>query len=115
MLRHPFAVVIVAGLCGFTRAIAVLLGRPACTVLREIARHRGRSGYRFRRRPEAEARRRVRRPKPTKLGRHPTMRAVVEGKLALRWSPLVPGRCSRGDLGARGELGASVWAPARDV
>ena len=55
-------------------------------VARELARNGGRSRYRAQR-ADAAAIRRAARPKPSKLVVDPRLRAVVEAKLALRWSP----------------------------
>ena len=53
---------------------------------REVARNGGRRCYRAQA-ADAAADRRARRPKPAKLVLQPRLRAVVEAKLALRWSP----------------------------
>jgi IS30 family transposase len=68
------------------RVIAAGLGRSASTVCREINRNGGPRGYRATR---AEERAWVagRRPKPAKLACCAVLRAVVEEKLELRWSP----------------------------
>jgi IS30 family transposase len=55
-------------------------------VPRELARNGGRSRYRAQR-ADAAADRRAARPKPAKLAVAPRLRAVVESKLGLRWSP----------------------------
>jgi IS30 family transposase len=68
------------------RAIARRLGRAPSTVSRELARNGGRSRYRAQR-ADAAADRRAARPKPCKLILTPRLRAVVEAKLRLRWSP----------------------------
>ena len=68
------------------RAIAVGLGRSASTVSREVAANGGRARYRACRADKA-ALRRICRPKPSKLASCPRLRAVVEAKLELRWSP----------------------------
>jgi IS30 family transposase len=68
------------------RAIARRLGRAPSTVSRELARNGGRSRYRAQR-ADAAADRRAMRPKPAKLAVEPRLRAVVEAKLAMRWSP----------------------------
>ena len=68
------------------RQISTVIGRPASTVSREIARHGGRSVYRAQAaHDQATANRR--RPKPTRLSTAPQLRAIVEAKLALCWSP----------------------------
>jgi IS30 family transposase len=68
------------------RAIARRLGRSCSTVSREVARNGGRRRYRA-----ADADRaawdRARRPKAAKLAMDPTLRAIVEAQLELRWSP----------------------------
>ena len=69
-----------------SRAIAKRLGRAPSTVSRELARNGGRSRYRAQR-ADAAADRRAARPKPCKLIAAPRLRAVVEAKLGLRWSP----------------------------
>jgi IS30 family transposase len=68
------------------RWIAQRLGRAPSTVSREVARNGGRRRYRAQA-ADAAADRRARRPKPAKLVLQPRLRAVVEDKLALRWSP----------------------------
>jgi IS30 family transposase len=68
------------------RVIARRLGRAPSTVSREVARHGGRRRYRACR-ADREALQRMRRPKVEKLARCPRLRAVVEAKLELRWSP----------------------------
>lgn len=68
------------------RRIAARLGRASSTVSREIARNGGREHYRATA-AEIEAGRRARRPKQAKLALLPALRAVVEEKLALSWSP----------------------------
>ena len=67
-------------------AIARQIQRAPSSVSREVARNQGRVGYRA---AEAEqaALRRSRRPKASKLALCPRLRAEVEGKLSLRWSP----------------------------
>ena len=72
--REDIAAGVAAGLS--TRAIARLLGRPASTVSRELARNGGRQKYR----PstaEQGAWDRGRRPKPCKLATHPVLREHV--------------------------------------
>ena len=68
------------------RQIAARLGRAPSTVSRELARNGGRRRYRAQA-ADAAAFRRAQRPKPAKLVTEPRLRAVVEAKLALRWSP----------------------------
>jgi IS30 family transposase len=55
-------------------------------VSRELARNGGRTYYRALA-ADAAAFRRAQRPKPAKLALEPRLRAVVEEKLAVRWSP----------------------------
>jgi IS30 family transposase len=69
-----------------SRAIAKRLGRAPSTVSRELARNGGRSRYRAQR-ADAAADRRAARPKPCKLIAAPRLRAVVQAKLGLCWSP----------------------------
>jgi IS30 family transposase len=68
------------------RVIAKRLGRSPSTVSREVAAHGGRRRYRAAR-ADAVAVRRMPRPKPSKLAGNPELRAIVEAKLELRWSP----------------------------
>jgi DNA-binding CsgD family transcriptional regulator len=68
------------------RQIAARLGRAPSTVSRELARNGGRHHNRAQA-ADAGAFRRAQRPKPAKLVLQPRLRAVVEAKLALRWSP----------------------------
>ena len=68
------------------RQIAARLGRAPSTVSRELARNGGRHRYRAQA-ADAAAFGRAQRPKPAKLVTEPRLRAVVEAKLALRWSP----------------------------
>jgi IS30 family transposase len=68
------------------RQIAARLGRAPSTVSRELARNGGRGRYRAQA-ADAAAFGRAQRPKPAKLLLEPRLRAVVEAKLALRWSP----------------------------
>ena len=68
------------------RAIARRLGRSPSTISREVVTNGGRRRYRACRADKA-ALRRARRPKPSKLASCDRLRAVVEGKLELRWSP----------------------------
>ncbi|WP_237535956.1 IS30 family transposase, partial [Streptomyces sp. SID3343] len=66
-----------------------LAGRPArspSTVSREIARNGGRSRYRATP-ADAAAYARGRRPKQAKLAQRPALRALLEAKPALCWSP----------------------------
>ena len=68
------------------RAIARRLGRASSTVAREVAANGGRRRYRALPADRA-ALRRMRRPKPSKLAICARLRAVVEAKLEVRWSP----------------------------
>jgi IS30 family transposase len=68
------------------RQLAARLGRAPSTVSRELARNGGRGRYRAQV-ADAAAYRRAQRPKAAKLVTEPRLRAVVEAKLALRWSP----------------------------
>jgi IS30 family transposase len=67
-------------------AIARRIRRAPSSVSREVARNGGRVGYRA---AEAEqaALRRGRRPKASKLALYPRLRAEVEARLGLDWSP----------------------------
>ena len=67
-------------------AIASRLGRAPSTVSRELARNGGRGDYRAHRADRA-AWQRARRPQSSKLATNETLRAEVEDKLAIRWSP----------------------------
>ena len=68
------------------RGIARRLGRAPSTVSREVARHGGRRGYRACQ-ADRVGLRLMRRPKLAKLARCARLRAVVEAKLELCWSP----------------------------
>jgi IS30 family transposase len=68
------------------RVIAAGLGRAPSTVSREVAANGGRADYRAVTADRAAWARGCR-PKPTKLGRRPGLRCMVEDKLELRWSP----------------------------
>ena len=68
------------------RVIARTVGRAPLTVCREVAANGGRERYRACA-ADRRAVRLLRRPKPAKLAVCPRLRAVVEGKLELRWSP----------------------------
>jgi IS30 family transposase len=68
------------------RLVAARLGRAPSTVSRELARNGGRGRYRAQA-ADAAAFGRAQRPKAAKLMLEPRLRAVVEAKPALRWSP----------------------------
>ncbi|GJG89467.1 IS30 family transposase [Gemmatimonadetes bacterium T265] len=68
------------------RQVAARLGRAHTTISREVARNGGPTQYRAGA-ADAAAWRRAERPKPALLATRPVLRAVVEAKLALRWSP----------------------------
>jgi IS30 family transposase len=68
------------------RVIAGRWGRTPSTVSREVARNGGRARYRACRADRAAVRN-MGRPKVAKLTWCPQLRAVVEAKLELRWSP----------------------------
>ncbi|QWZ10063.1 IS30 family transposase [Nocardioides panacis] len=68
------------------RAISVSVGRSPSTVSREVNTNGGRRRYRAAR-ADLAAWSRATRPKPCKLADNPTLRAIVEEKLARRWSP----------------------------
>ena len=68
------------------RQIAARLGRSPSTVSRELTRNGGWHRYRAQA-ADAAAFGRALRPKPAKLVMQPRLRAVVEAKLAVRWSP----------------------------
>src|SRR4051812_35951056 len=68
------------------RVIARRLGRASSTASREVTANGGRRGYRACRADKAAVGR-LRRAKPSKLATCPRLRAVVEERLELRWSP----------------------------
>jgi IS30 family transposase len=68
------------------RTIAARLGRAPSTISREVACNGGRGNYRALAADRAAWTRAVR-PKQTKLARYPGLRAMVEDKLELSWSP----------------------------
>ena len=74
-----------AGGCSL-RSIAAGLGRCPSTVGREVARNGGARRYRATR-AEDRAWTAGRRPKAAKLAVHGDLRAAVQDRLALRWSP----------------------------
>ena len=67
-------------------AIADRLGRAPSTISRELARNGSRVGYRAHR-AHRVAWQRARRPQACKLAANEMLRAEVEDKLAIRWSP----------------------------
>jgi len=69
------------------RHIAQILGRPACTISREVARHGGSIGYRARSADQA-AWDNAKRPKRCLLARYGTLRRRVAAKLKQEWSPV---------------------------
>jgi len=76
-------------------AIGRRLGRPTCTVSREVNRNGGRIHYRAWRAEQLSGQRR-RRPKERKLVADRDLAAVVEAMLAKRWSPQqIAGRLRR--------------------
>ena len=84
--REEIAVGLAAGLS--CRAVAARLapGRSASTVSREVRRNSVRGVYRAHL-AVREAQERARRPKPAKLAVNAELRAYVEEKLGLHWSP----------------------------
>ena len=66
--------------------IAARLGRPRCTIYRELDRNTGAGGYRASL-AQQRAERRRRRPKVAKIAASPRLRAEVQARLAKRWSP----------------------------
>jgi transposase, IS30 family len=82
--REEIAVGLAAGLS--MRRIAVGLGRPVCTVSREVARNGSRLGYRAVP-AQAQAEFRAARPKTAKLAGNGQLRAWVAARLEERWSP----------------------------
>src|SRR5205823_6537712 len=68
------------------RAMARRLGRAHTTLSREVGRNGGRESYRAAEADAATVQRR-RRPKPGKLAHSPALRAEVEARLELNWSP----------------------------
>ena len=68
------------------RAMARRLGRAHTTLSREVGRNGGRQSYRASEADGAAVGRR-RRPKPGKLSHSPALRAEVEARLQMDWSP----------------------------
>jgi len=66
--------------------IAVRLGRPRCTIYRELGRNTGAGGYRATA-AQQRAERRRRRPKVAKIAASGRLRAEVAARLEKRWSP----------------------------
>ena len=66
--------------------IAARLGRPTCTITREIKRNGGTDAYRAKE-ADALAWERARRPKPCRLSLSRKLRFAVAGKLREQWSP----------------------------
>jgi IS30 family transposase len=66
--------------------IAARLGRPRCTVYRELARNSGVGGYRATIAQQRTDERR-RRPKRAKIAASPRLRAEVQARLGKKWSP----------------------------
>jgi len=80
------------------RKIAASIGRHASTVCREVNHNGGRAGYR----PlvaERSADQRARRPKPTKLAKHPELCRRVTRDLQRLWSPQQIARRLRDEFG----------------
>ena len=73
--------------CGDScREIAVGIARSHTTISREVRHNGGRDGYRAQD-ADRMAWQRARRPKPSKLASNTLLRAIVEAKLELKWSP----------------------------
>jgi IS30 family transposase len=85
------------------RAIGETIGRPHTTVSREVNRDGGRCYYRAQHADEA-AWERARRPKPSKLQLDSGLRAIVEEKLELDWSPRQISRWLRRAYGDDGSM-----------
>jgi DNA-binding CsgD family transcriptional regulator len=88
------------------REIAVQISRSHTAVSREVNRNGGRARYRAQH-AEAAAWDRARRPKPSKLALNSTLRALVEEKLELRWSPQQISRWLRRTYGDDEAMGVS--------
>ena len=102
--REEIAVGVAAGLGA--REIGRRLGRPASTVSREVRRNRSGRGYRATA-AQARARARARRPKPAKLAVNGELRAWVDGKLELNWSPEQISAALRREFPGRAEMRVS--------
>jgi IS30 family transposase len=83
--REEIAVGKAAGLG--QREIAARLGRPRCTVSRELARNSGPGGRYRATVAQQRADERARRPKPARLAVNEVLRAVVAQRLGASWSP----------------------------
>jgi transposase, IS30 family len=83
--REEIAVGKAAGLG--QREIAARLGRPACTVSRELARNSGPGGRYRATIAQQRADERSRRPKTAKIAACPRLRAQVAAGLGKKWSP----------------------------
>jgi IS30 family transposase len=66
--------------------IAAALGRPRCTIYRELARGTGTGGYRATI-AQRRAEQRARRPKVAKLAASPRLALEVQARLEKKWSP----------------------------
>ncbi len=66
--------------------IAARLGRPRCTIYRELARNSGVAGYRATI-AQQRADERARRPKTAKIAASSGLRREVQVRLAKKWSP----------------------------
>ena len=82
--REEIAVGRAAGMA--VAVIAARLGRPRCTVYRELARNTGVAGYRATIAQQRTDQRR-RRPKVAKIAASPRLRAEVAARLGKKWSP----------------------------
>ena len=83
--REEIAVGVAAG--EPVRVIAARLGRAASTVSREVRRNRNGKGCYRALAAQAQADFRARRPKTARLAQNVVLRAWVQEKLELRWSP----------------------------
>jgi transposase, IS30 family len=83
--REEIAVGLAAGQS--VRVIAARLGRAPSTVSREVARNRNSRGAYRALAAQAQADFRARRPKTARLAQNVVLRAWVQDKLELRWSP----------------------------
>jgi IS30 family transposase len=88
------------------REIGARIGRPASTVSREVARNGPRERYRALR-AQALAEQRARRPKRAKLAGSGELRALVQAKLARRWSPEQVSAWLRAEFAGRPEMQVS--------